>query len=358
MTYTLNENSLKLQDLLRELMQRPKKQQRHQPCLFNFILYTKKEHINNYLTSVIKRLAEDYPCRIIIIQEELDLGDLVAVADSVDFTSLSCDLYTLHINASQKEDLPLLLFPLLKSDLPTFLLWAEDMLKIPFSLVGIENYLTKVIFDSNACHDLIAFAAKTIEYIEKSPYSFSDLNWNRIEQWQQLFAEQFNRQDKLSLIEEAQTISISYNASNDDPSHVIQALYLQAWISLKLNWKLTLFERDENSIHIEYFHDGKTTSFFLYPDQIATLSEGRVISVQINSGNHSQMKFTRDAKKPHIITIEQVFPSHCEMPITYFFDEERFGRSLSLEIYKRSTHKSLYRVLCEIANYPERILCH
>ena len=70
------------------------------------------------------------------------------------------------------------------------------------------------------------------------------------------------------------------------------------------------------------------------------------------------MKFTRDAKKPHIITIEQIFPSYCEMPVTYFFDEERFGRSLSLEIYRRSTHKSLYDVLYEIANYPERIVCH
>lgn len=333
------------QDLLKELMQRPKKEPRHHPCLFNFILYAKKEHIGSYLTSVVGRLSAAYPCRVIIIQEE--------ESPETRFVPPSSDLYLLPIHPSQRENLPLLLFPLLKSDLPTYLLWAEDMLKNPFSLVGIENYLTKVIFDSSTCHDLTSFAKETIEYIKHSPYSFSDLNWNRIEQWQQLFAEQFNRQDKLSLIEKAETISIFHTSDI-----AIQAIYLQAWISLKLDWNLLSFEQEGNSIDIEYEAKGRKVHVAITGNHPSTLSDGRILAVHIESTDHSHMKFSRDPEMPHVVTIEQEFPHYCEMPITYFFDEERFGRSLSLEVGRRSTQESLYLVLCEIARYPETILCH
>jgi hypothetical protein len=245
------------------------------------------------------------------------------------------------LQEGDKENLPLLLFPLLKSDTPTYLLFAED--PSHFSLPGMENYLTKIIFDSTTAPDLISFAKEVIS----CPYSFADLGWNRIEQWQQLFAEQFNRKDKLSLMEHASRLSIFYKGTSP-----IQALYLQAWIALRLGWKILFFEKN----HIQYLHQGSPIDIFLVPEEESTLSEGRILAVEIESKEHGLMKFHRDPKNPRVASIEQLFSNYCEIPATYFFDEERFGRSLSIEVSKRFTNKSLYHTLCQIANYPQEAL--
>ncbi|MBM3201659.1 MAG: hypothetical protein FJZ56_04545 [Chlamydiae bacterium] len=315
--------------ILQELMEKVKKESRQHPCLFNFILYAKKEHIDSYLTSVVKRISNEYPCNILLLQE----GDR---------EEIMVDLPIFSIYFSNKEELPLLLFPLLKSDLPTYLLFAEDPAE--FSLPGMENYITKVIFDSSRAPDLSSFAKRMIDF----PYPFADLAWNRIEQWQQLFAEQFNRKDKLNLMSRASSVSIFYKGICP-----IQALYLQAWMAFKLGWKIASFEKDV----IRYLHQGEEIIVQLIADETSVLSHGRITAVHIESKTDGQMRFIRDPQKPHVATIEQMFLNYCEMPSIYFFDEERFGRSLSMEVCKNFTNKSLYHTLTEIANYPQEALC-
>lgn len=341
----------KIEKLLQELILNKKlKNADNYPCLFNLIIYAKKEHIGSYLCSVVKRMANQYPCRILIIQEEhnLETDTIRAEADNIDFASLPYDIYTLHVAPSQKKELYLYLFPLLKADLPIFLLWAENPLECHPREIGMEPYLTKVIMDSDSSASISEFASKALEIVEHSAYAFSDLNWNRIEQWQQLFAYEFNRAKKLALIQNAKEITISFNPTGDGLP--VQAIYLQAWIALKLGWQIIEVIRSNDTFTFLYKNGSSEVPIQLTPKPMETLSSGRIHEVVIKNGDQIT-EFNRQEKHPHIVTIKHSNPEYCEIPSQYFFDEERFGRSLGLEIHKRSSHPTLVRVLRRIAAY-------
>lgn len=333
-------------------------------CLFNLIFYTHKNHRTHYIERITQAVVEKFPSRVIFVTINKDAKeDYLKTAVSILPSSkgefdVACDYIHIETGGSYQERVPFVVLPHILPDLPVYLVWAEDPNQEDPTCHQLEQFVDRLIFDSESSENLAHFATNALKHYEKSQSDIADLNWARIEDWRDVFSMTFHSDEKLKKIESAQKIAIQYN-SQETPffCHTrIQAMYLQLWLACQLNWEFDAASNDKNTSVFKYKGRSGPIEITLSAVQEAKLPPGLILSAEIQTAQNESFSFKRNAKLLHQITFEHSTSSQCDLPFHYVFTKVESGHSLVKEICHRGTSEHYLKVL-NLLKKMEKSVC-
>ncbi len=330
-------------------------------CLFNLIIYTKKNRREEYLHEVAQKLIQKFPSRIIFItvdeeskEQKLETSVSVMTADEGE-CAIVCDLINIESSMSYHERIPFVILPHILPDLPVYLVYADDPTVEDPITYKLEKFATRIIFDSEASDNLPLFAQTVLKHREVSACDIADLNWARIEGWRELFAGTFHSPEELKQLRGAKAIHIHYNAEKTAAScHTqVPAIYLQGWLASQLDWKLEGVKREKDLLCFSYGN----VQVQLHPEKLSEVRPGRIISVEIETEEERIFKFHRDPKCPEHVTIEVSTKERCSLPIHSLFEKDTSGQSLVKEICHKGTSKHYLKLIEMLSTIKEGLIC-
>lgn len=311
--------------------------------LFNLIIYTQGNSRSDYLHTIAKRVIEKFPSRVIFLTKVEDsikeIETRVSVLSSSDKQSdVACDYIEITVPKSRENEVSFLLLPHILPDLPIYVLWAEDpLLNNPLSK-ELERLASRMIFDSESTSSLQAFANNLLQRKKESSCDIADLNWARTESWRTLLSAFFHTPEKLSKIQNAKTISFSYNSFSSPFLQKTQtpSLYLQGWIASQLGWKCRKIETSKEPTSLTY-QGNKEVQVSLKESTYPSLPSGNILSCEILTYDNEHFSFTRSLTHPQQITLSSSSETTCELPLQYLFTKSESGHSLVKEISHSGT---------------------
>ena len=300
-------------------------------CLYNLIVYSKASGRVPYLREIVQKTIGKFPSRILFIS----VGDTCELKTSVSVLTaekIACDLIDVSICADMRDQIPFLVLPHLIPDLPIYLLWADDPCDQDPIGCKLEEFTTRIIFDSESSNNLSNFAKAALEH---KSCELADLNWARIEGWRVLLSSLFHAPSKLEELKKLKRLHITYN-SHQTPyfCHTrIQALYLQAWLATCLGWTFKEHSSDERCLKLEY----EGVSVVIEPVDFAEIAPGRIVTIEMEaeSGEHTLLQ--RSPELPHQIVIQHSTKEVCSLPTYFMFAKYESGQSLVNEICHQGT---------------------
>lgn len=327
------------------------KKNKMRACLFTLIIYNKLSKRTDYLKSIVNKVIEKFPCRVILISNASDskesyLNTSVSVIPTDDKDSnVVCDFIDITVAGDELKKVPFLILPHLVPDLPIYLLWADDPCLNDPLLKELKKLSSRTIFDSECTTNLFSFAKMILD--EK--LDVADLNWGRIESWRHLFISNFHPKLYFNDLKKATTIKICYNSHTTDffTHPKIQAIYFQAWLAQRLNWKLSVVKNSNNLVITYLKEDGKPVEITLIPQDNVDLKSATIISVEILTSDKN-FQYLRDKKYPHQITLHITEEKTCAMPMHFFIEKTHAGQSLVKEIYYKGTSKHYLKMLNQL----------
>lgn len=334
-------------------------------CLFNLIIYTKKNPRTDYLFEISQKLIEKFPSRIIFITidetaKKSTLKTSVSVIPAGDSeSSIACDLINIVLSKDNEERAKFLLLPHIIPDLPIYLVWADDPSKNNPLAAQLEKLATRIIFDSESTDSLAKFCHSLLEHKEKLGSDIADLNWGRIEGWRQLLIDTFKSLDKIDQLKQLSHIKITYNSKETKFfCHTkIQAIYLQGWIANQLNWRFNKVEQKGSEIILFYSNDNRQINVSLHAQAHDKLAPGRIISLELATQNKNNYLFSRAKDQEHIIHLHYSTPDYCELPSQFIFDRYESGQSLIKEIFHQGTSRHYLSLLKQLQKLPKELIC-
>lgn len=335
-------------------------------CLFNLILITKNTPRASYIQGVAQRVIEQYPCRILFVtidsgKKEDDLKTSVSVVGvSGHMSDVACDLIEFNVSEASAERIPFSLLPHLVTDLPTYLLWADDpTVENPISY-QLEKYASRLIFDSEVTDNLPLFAKALLHHREISKCDIADLNWARTEAWRTLIFSTFRSQKRLEELANTATLKIEYNALETTFfCHTkIQAVYLQAWLSTQLIWQLQEVKTVEKKIVFNYTNSKlQPVTIELVPIVMQDLAPGAIISFSLATRGEEHFEFARKPDIPQQVTLMICSGDKCEAPTQFIMTKGGIGLTLVKEICRQGTSVHYLRVLEYLSKLESKSLC-
>ena len=207
-------------------------------CLFNLIIFNQLSARTDYIRSIVQKVSEKYPCRVLFISYDPDPNHsyLKTAISVIGSGSIACDYIDIGFAGSEIQKVPFLLLPHIIPDLPVSLLWTEDPSVDHPLFEPLAKLATRLIFDSESADSLIAFSQKILSLYERG-IEVADLNWARTEQWRDLIASLFHSGE---LLEQIQEMRLTYNARTTESfCHLkVQSIYLLSWMASCLNWEV------------------------------------------------------------------------------------------------------------------------
>ena len=319
--------------------------------LFNLIFFTKKSARSEYIQKIAHKVIEKFPARVFLISlDPEDDSDCLKTAVSVLSTEqgqfdITCDFIELFASKKTEEQIPFLLLPHLKEDLPVFLVWAEDPSLESHLCSELKRLATRIIFDSESTKDLASFASSIFHSLVDC--EIADLNWARLESWRDLMSATFCDEEKIDQLMHTSTVNISYNAQ-ETPffCHTkIQSIYLQAWMASRLKWTPLSVSCKEESCSFSYEKEGRTIEVLLQGVRQSTLPPGMILSVDLKTTKEEHFLFTRDLEVPHQISLEYNTKQECRLPTKFTIAKGESGQSLVKEICHKGTSQHYLDVL-------------
>ncbi len=307
-------------------------------CLFNLIVYAKKDGREAYLYSVARSIIRKFPCRLIFITEEENpqesfLSTYVCDLRPEGESSTFCDMIHFDVGGEHTNRIPFVILPHLIADLPVYLLSGDET---PLTH-ALQNNATRTIFDSECTQDFSAFTKRLLAIYRSNHADIGDLNWARTASWRSLFSHTFSTPEKLSSLLKAKELTIQYNQEG----HAIPSLYFQGWLATRLKWHFE--SKTDSSYH--YVSPQGPVTVHLLPTSQKSLPHGRIVSVSLKSYDNEEIRFQRQEISPETIQIRYTSLNSCELPILYKFTKEHSGPSIVHEIYNVGTSPTFLKVL-------------
>lgn len=307
-------------------------------CLFNLIIYSKKDQRVEYLKSVAQKIIERFPSRVIFAtcdtgctDTELKTSVSIMTADQGE-NEIVCDFINIEACGTSLNRVPFVILPHILPDLPIYLLYGSDPINKDPITEQIETFATRIIFDSETSENLPEFARAVLHHKEHAHADIADLNWARTEGWRSLITDAFHTPERLAQLKNANQIDIHYN-SKECPSLVhthVQSLYLGIWLATQLGWEL----KEVKDKHT-YIYDQCTIT--LHPTPTDDIPSGRILSLEISTSNKETFKFHRQLDCLDRVTIEISTPEICYIPLSTMFKKSEIGQSLVREVTHRGT---------------------
>lgn len=313
-------------------------------CLFNLIVYSHEPRRTQYLKEIVQTVVSQFPCRVFFIQanpsaREDSINIKVSTEKATEEQRVFCYQIFIEANGKDVNKVNFLLLPLFVPDLPIYLLWGQDPTAEYTILPHLQHFATRLIIDSEATEDLQLFARDIQNRMASTQIQIVDMNWARIWGWREVLAHVFDSPERFNQLTNTQMIEIFYN---DSPSEVFlhpdtQAIYLQAWIASRLNWKYEKAEKQDNSQIIFYQSQAKKRQIKLTPKRTENFNAEEIV----------ELTFTGPDYECHLKRLSvdhvQVGSSNqfqCMVPFILVMPTLCSGRSFMQEIFyqKVSNH--------------------
>ncbi|MFY7843431.1 MAG: glucose-6-phosphate dehydrogenase assembly protein OpcA [Rhabdochlamydiaceae bacterium] len=318
--------------------------------LFNLIIYTKQDSRIDYIHSVLETIVEKIPCHIIFISvDDSAPTDYFSTSTSAmnnhPFNAnMAYDIFAISCSVAQRDKIPFILLPKLISDVPIYLLWADDLDIEDTIFCNLSAMSSRVIFDSEITDNIHTFAKNVVRLHEHQKYEIADLNWARLDFIRSILANSVNYSLYLESLTRTAQIEVEYNNKPSlfftHPS--LQALYLQNWVANCLGWKskgvsnpslfLYEYENQEKLSHLkENYRDNFPTGMVL--SLRLSVSSEEYISLCLKYGPLTQIEVKLSCQK------------ECPMPQNFILPKTKSGQSLINTIFGRGCSSHYFDVL-------------
>ena len=332
-----------IQSSLDDLWNAKENKNKMRASLFNLIFFVQKSSREEYIRKVAYNLVEKFPARIFFISLDSNSSEALTTSVAVISTThgefdITCDLIEISASEKEKPKIPFILLPHLIPDLPVFLVWTEDPTFNQSLCDELKHLATRIIFDSESTEDLSYFAESVLKIQKESSLEVADLNWARLESWRLLISSAFYNSEKLEKLKKASSMTITYN-SQETPffCHTkIQAIYLQAWIASRLNWKVSSFQ-DPFFLSFAYLFNDKAIEVHLKDSKNAKLPPGMILSIEIKTSEGGVFTFSTDENLPGQVAFEYATPTECSLKTVLQIVKGESGQSLVKEICHKGT---------------------
>jgi glucose-6-phosphate dehydrogenase assembly protein OpcA len=315
-------------------------------CLFNLIVFNKLSPRTDYIRSIVQKVSEKYPCRVLFISHDPDaqIPYLKTAVSVVGEGSIACDYIDIGVAGPDVSRVPFVILPHLIPDLPVSLLWTEDPSKSHPLFDPLVKLARRVIFDSESADSLLAFSGAVLKLRKETKIDTADLNWARTEGWRDLLA---------SLApEEIQKVQIMYNArATEFFCHLkVQSMYLLAWIASRLNW--TFVKASKQLAFTFQGEEGQISS-----TEWEKLGAGTIIGVTLKTKGGNEYDCARIPTQYHNVSIQIATPTHCELPYRFLLGKTATGQSLVKEIITQGTSDHYLKMLSALKQLDKDRLC-
>lgn len=300
-----------------------------QSSLFNFVVYTDDARRLEYFQKIVHVVVEQYPCQVLfLLAEEKKDRDHIEVKQQGRITL---------IEASGKDisRIPYLFFRHLVPGIPIYLLWGQE----PFSddpiLPYLEQYCTRLIYDSESCEHLFKMARKLISRKAHLHGDIIDMNWARGAGWRRVLSQTFDCSERLESLQNAKEIRIKFNSHHTMPFHhcETQSYYLQAWLGALFDWKFKESSIDGSSRKLIYSRkEQEEVIIELVAEEREELHPGAIISFECNSFHDHHYLIHRLKDNLHQVRVEITMEVTCELPFAIPLPPSSAGMVLLREI--------------------------
>lgn len=337
------ENSVEIPNIeqeLKALAEKDKEQNRVRACLFNLILYTHEGHRKTYLKGMISLIIQNFPCRIIFIQNEKDSKeDTLKVSVSSEIydqgeTCIACDQITIKVSGDHLDRVSYLIPSLVVTDLPIYVFWGQDPTFENRILAYLQNFAAKIIFDTDNIVDLHKFSKKILDTVKNSKIEVVDIQWTLLSSWRNVFSEVFDNSERIKQLRNAKEISISINRLKDssDLFCKIQSLYLQAWLGSRMEWNFKSIKRSIDFTEISYCTPNGIVSFHLTYGNKKELLCGSIIGIEVQGESHFHVSMIRQLAAKNVV-IHITEENTCLLPYTLPFSDNIDGFNFMKQVF-------------------------
>ncbi len=342
------------------------KENKMRASLFNLIVYTHLSPRTDYFRSIVQKVIEKFPCRILFISFDPDTSQnylktaVSVVTPSETETTIACDNIDIGVAGHEIEKVPFLLLPHILPDLPVYLLWAEDPSHDNPLFQPLLNMASRIIFDSEAADDLLSFSKTLLSLHTEQKREIADLNWARTEGWRDLLASTFDSQERIEQLKSLTALSISYNARETEFfCHLkIQSIYLLAWLSSQIGWTFLHSKIIDNKVLFTFqLSDKSHPEFLIESETWEKLGPGTIISVNLSSKDGHVYTCARIPEQYHHVAIQISTPQKCDLPYQFVLGQTATGQSLVKEICTKGTSVHYLEMLQELQRLDKDKLC-
>lgn len=334
--------------------------------LFNLIFYSKKSPRDEYIRKITQKIIEKFPARIFFITSE-DTDEKSPVKTAISIMSaeqgeydITCDFIEVSTTKASELDVPFIILPHIIPDLPIFVVWAEDPSNASPLREQLEQIATRFIFDSETAQDLQKFASSILSIKEKSHCEIADLNWARLESWRDLLVAVFSDDILVGKLKKIHRLKIEYNAQQTPFfCHTkIQSIYLQAWLSCRLGWKVSLAKAQGDAVEITYRNaSDEAVTVTIQAQKQNQLPPGLITSVCLEDGEKDHFLFERGKDQPNQITCSYSSKMERTLPTKFLIAKGESGQSLVKEICHKGTSQHYLEIVTLLSQMEHFSLC-
>lgn len=294
------------------------------PCLFNFVLYIQDRTRTEYLQGIMHRILEKFPCCVIVIYADIQSKEnslSIKTEDKTYKTPLDEITYqevAIEASGSEIKKVPLLIYPNLYPDIPTYLLWGVPPTQEMVILPELQRYAKCVIFDTDSVDDFCVFSEKMLQSIQNLPSDIVDMNWARSGGWRHVIAQVFDCSERIELLQNCKSVQITFNNIHAGYCHhtMIQALYLQGWLAAQMQWNAESWEENDKGAKLIYSYKGNSIIVDIISTDIPSFSPGAIAAVEVTADNQQFFVMTRNQDSPDLVHAYISSADFCELPFT------------------------------------------
>jgi len=261
------------------------------------------------------------------------------------------DEIIIESSRSELKKAPFVLLPKILPDLPVYLFFAHNPIQDQVLFPELQKYATRIIFDCQQIDDIPAFSKEMRSYHERKGLDFVDSNWAKTKAWREVFSRVFDDVKKISLLQDAKRIQISYcRPSHEAKSKVeLQALYLQAWLAAQLGWKLKAIKKEDGRLHFTYSSQDKQLDVSLIATDTQMLAPSEIYSVEVMTYSECHCLISHE-KEANQVVVHASNPERCEMPFTLFLSSYQKGGAFVNEVLYQPISEHYQNVLKELSS--------
>lgn len=322
--------------------------------LFTLIIYAYDKRRQQFLNDIVEAILEKFPCRLIFIKGNEDPeSDYLNVTVSTVTSSkkdtqalIACDQIVIEVGLKQLKRVPFLVLPHILPDLPVHLLWGQDPTTEHEIFPHLQQFASRIIFDSDWINDLQIFSEKILEIIKKEPIDVLDLNWAMIFGWIDVMNTIFHSKDDYIHLYHAKDLLITYNSKKTEYVHhpEIQAIYLQGWLASCLKWNFKNIQKYEDSTKLIYNNGEHDITVTLFPQQQAQSQSGSILSIDLSTTTDHYYLIARKLGQAKVI-VHISSLDKCELPLTLPLPDTKQGIPFLKEIFYYGTSQHYCQML-------------
>ncbi len=341
---------------LKALWEQNKEQKHIRACLFNLIVYTQEERRKEYFQQIVSSIIQKFPCRILFIQRDIksDKDYLYVTVTNETYvdggTTIACDQITLQVGGIYIDRVAHIISPHIVPDLPIYLFWGEDPTHESEILPHLQDFASRLIFDTECTQDLQKFSQIMLQKLNTLDIEIMDIHWALISPWRDVIGQIFHNQQRIQQLRNAKEITIQYNKLESE--HIrhseTQSLYIQAWLAHQLGWKIKSVGRKDGDITLFYETENGHLKVSLTTGLNNNLQCGAILGVKVNCGEELHISLVRQEAVRKVV-VHVTTGDQCLLPYTLPLPNLKRGFNFIKEIFYESTSEHYQNMLQQLS---------